>query len=269
MTTETDRRPRTEPPLAASRRIGWCVLVMLVVPGGYILLAALVLVWIGNPVVATIAVGAIVTLTVGCARYLRPRFFAFDSGPGPLDGTQRSPGFWRWVLLAMPVTFLAGQTIALMLYGLVGSPGFDRHREAEQASAQVLVITLTLVVAPLSEEALLRGLTYPLLRKQVGVVTSAVLTSLIFACMHGNLVQAVATAPLGLVLALIAERTRGLWQVVVLHSAYNLAAALVPPGAVQALATPVGVTVMGAAWVGCLACLFVRVRSRGSAARPG
>lgn len=265
----TGAGPRIESLVSILGRFSWCAFVVVAVLGGYTLLALPVTAWVPDPVAATMAVGGIVALVVGSARLLRPRWLAYAPGSLCPDDARRSLGFWSWALLAVLLAFLAGQTIALMLYGLVGSAGFDQHLEAEQASGHALVLTLTLVVAPLSEEALFRGLAYPLLRRRADIVTSMTITALLFACMHGNLVQAAVTAPLGLVLALVAERTRRLWQVVVLHAAYNLAATLISPQAVQALATPQCAALLAAAWAVCLAYLFVRVRSSGTAARPG
>jgi membrane protease YdiL (CAAX protease family) len=250
-------------------RVGWCTFVVLAVVGGYTVLALPIAAWIADPVVATMAVGGIVVLAVGCARLLRPQLFSYGPALLPSTGATRLRGFWGWALLAAVLAFVAGQTIALILYGHVGSAGFDRHLDVERASGRSLVMALTLVVAPLSEETLFRGLAYPLLRRRVSIPSATLITALLFACMHGNLVQVAATVPLGLVLALVAERTRGLWQVVVLHVAYNLAAMLVPPQAIQAMATPQYAVPVAAAWTVCLAGLFVQARSSGSAARSG
>lgn len=247
--------------------IGWCASVVFGVIGGYFLLALPIAAWITSPVVATMTVGGIVVVAVGCVRLLRPQLVSY--GPVPPGDVRRQRGFWRWAAFAAALAFLAGQTNALMLYAFTGSAGFDRHLDVEQASATALVVALTLGVAPLSEETLFRGLMYPLLRRRTSTVAATLITTLLFACMHGNLVQAAATVPLGIVLALVAERTRGLWQVVVLHMAYNLAAMLAPPQAIQALATPHYAVPLAAAWTVCLPPLFVRARSSGAAGVPG
>lgn len=249
--------------------VGWCTFVVFAVVGGYTLLALPIAAWIANPVLATMTIGGIVVLAVGCVRLLRPQLLTFGPVPLPPADATCLRGFWRCVALAVALAFLAGQATALMLYGVVGSAGFDRHLDVEQASGRALVMALTLVVAPLSEEALFRGLAYPLLRRRMSIMTATLITALLFACMHGNLVQAAATVPLGIVLALVAERTRGLRQVVVLHVAYNLAAMLVPPLIIQTLATPRYAVPLAVGWAVCLAPLFVQVRSSGTAGRPG
>jgi membrane protease YdiL (CAAX protease family) len=257
-------------PLASSlSHVGSCASVVLGVIGGYTLLALPIAAWITSPVVATMTVGGIVVVAVGCVRLLRPQLVSYRPAPLPPGDARRQRGFWRWATLATALAFLAGQTNALMLYGLIGSADFDRHLDVEQASATALLVALTLVAAPLSEETLFRGLAYPLLRRRTNIVAATLITTLVFACMHGNLVQAAATVPLGIVLALVAERTRGLWQVVIVHVAYNLAAMLVPPQAIHALATPHYVVPLAAAWTVCLGPLFVRARSTGAAVVPG
>lgn len=118
-----------------------------------------------------------------------------------------------------------------------------------------------LLVAPIVEETLFRGLLYPMLRKKTGAVVAAVLSSLLFAAMHGNAVQAVAVIPLGLMLALVAERTGRVWPCVVLHLAYNFAAMMLPHAAIQAMSTPLCIGLFGAAWAVLLVLLGRQVLS--------
>ncbi|BAS11843.1 CAAX amino terminal protease family protein [Arthrobacter sp. Hiyo8] len=93
--------------------------------------------------------------------------------------------------------FLAGQTAAEWIYLHLGSAGFDQHVQTQQSSGFALSLLVSLLVAPIVEETLFRGLLYPMLRKRTGAVVAAVLSSLLFAAMHGNAVQAVAVIPLG------------------------------------------------------------------------
>ncbi|QNE18115.1 CPBP family intramembrane metalloprotease [Kribbella qitaiheensis] len=265
----TTRVAAAHPVAAALSRLGWCALVIAVIVGGYALLALPVTGWITNPAEATAVVGGVVALLVGGIRLVFPQLLSYEPTPPRPRSGELLRNVWGWALLALTLTFLAGQATAVTLYGLVGSAGFDRHLEAEQASGPGLVLMLTLLVAPLSEEAMFRGLAYPLLRKQLSIATSTLITALLFAGMHGNLVQAVATVPLGLILALVAERTRRLWHVVVLHAAYNLAALITPFEVVQALAAPQYCGALATAWVVCVGFLFVCARSGGSVTDSG
>ena len=74
------------------------------------------------------------------------------------------------------------------------------------------------VLAPFVEELLFRGLLYRSLRGRVGVVAAVILSALVFAVLH------VVIPPLfvmGIVLAILAERTGSLWPGIVLHATNN------------------------------------------------
>ncbi|MGH4000445.1 MAG: lysostaphin resistance A-like protein, partial [Pseudonocardiaceae bacterium] len=92
----------------------------------------------------------------------------------------------------------------------------------------VVGVTFTLLVAPVAEEALMRGLMYPLLRRFVPPLPALVLVTLCFAGLHANVRQSIATIGLGLLLALVYEYTRRLSPVVALHAFFNVLALLVP-----------------------------------------
>jgi len=81
------------------------------------------------------------------------------------------------------------------------------------------------VLAPLVEEITFRWILYRTLRTRLGIVTSATLSSAIFALLHLADVQSMIIAFwLGLVLAAGAERFRNLEVLVATHSGYNLIA---------------------------------------------
>ncbi|MFC4048342.1 CPBP family intramembrane glutamic endopeptidase [Actinomadura syzygii] len=236
-------------------RLGWCVLGAVATLAGYLAMAVPITAAVHDPMVATLVVDGVVVLAVVGVRLVRPRWVAYGPGPRPMPQT---PRFWAWVALAGAFVFLAGQTAALMLYGLLGSPQFDANVEHQRSSPAGLVVLVTLVLAPISEEVLFRGLLYPLLRRQAGVLMSAVVTALAFALVHGNLVQAAPAVLLALLLALVYERTRVLWPVVALHTVFNLAASIVAPSALQALATPLCSGLFLAVCALCLVGLYQR-----------
>lgn len=257
-------RRRARPPSLVStlRKLFWCLAIPIGVLSGYLLLAVPLVAIISDPVTATLAVGGIVVVLVGALRAVRPRWVAYEPAPVSTGGTKVAGAFWGLAALAVVLAFLAGQSLAVLLYAQIGSQSYDTHVESQRTSPLVLVLALTLVVAPLSEEALLRGLMFPLLRRKIGVVVSMLVTTTAFALMHGNLIQVVVTVPLGLVLSVVAERTRQLWQCVVLHAGFNLLALFVPAKGIAALVGPT-TTLLVAAWGVCLWLLLDRTRARG------
>ena len=235
----------------------WCLLVPVAVLGGYLVLVLICSAWVTNPVLAGTIAGVAVMIVFGGVRLLRPTWLSFRPEVPPAA----TPRFWPRIALTAVLMFLAGQTAAAWIYTHLGSTGFDQHVQTQQSSGFVLSVFVSLLVAPIVEETLFRGLLYPMLRKKAGAVVAAVLTSLLFAAMHGNAVQAVAVIPLGLLLALIAERTRRVWPCVVLHLAYNFGAMMLPQAAIKMMSTPLCIGLFGAAWAVLLLLLARQVLS--------
>ncbi|MGW5875370.1 CPBP family intramembrane glutamic endopeptidase [Nocardiopsis terrae] len=127
----------------------------------------------------------------------------------------------------------------MWLYAEYGSPVFDAAQSAQNTVPVVLLLFALVVAAPAGEEALMRGLIYPLLRRRWPVLASTLVSSVTFAALHGNPVQIAVALPLGMLLAFVYEHVPRLWPVIVLHALFNLASALVPVYLVEAMATPV------------------------------
>lgn len=88
----------------------------------------------------------------------------------------------------------------------------------------LLIGFVVVVLAPLSEELVFRGFIYGGLRKRVGKLLALLLTSLAFAVVHFQFHWAMFSQImlLGIILALIYEKTRSLIVPILAHSLYNL-----------------------------------------------
>lgn len=80
----------------------------------------------------------------------------------------------------------------------------------------------TVLMAPILEEVVFRGLMYTRLKKGMPVVAAAIITSLVFGTVHGTVIWAIYTFIFSLVLIWIYERFQSLTACIVLHMAYNL-----------------------------------------------
>ncbi|MFD7661332.1 CPBP family intramembrane glutamic endopeptidase [Streptomyces sp. NPDC059788] len=236
--------------------IGWCVLVPFAVVAIYLGLGAVAVRLIGEPIVATSALGMLVAVLVGVVRSQRPQWLAY--APALRPRTEILCFGWTVVGCAV-LAFLAGQSLALWIYVTAGSTGFDASHQTRHAAGALATVLLTMVSAPAGEEALFRGLLYPLLRKRVSILASTLVTAMVFGLLHGNAVQFASTLPLAVLLALVYERTRVLWPCVLLHLGFNLAAALVPAQALCALANPASPVFLCLAFAGCAFGLYRRV----------
>lgn len=77
------------------------------------------------------------------------------------------------------------------------------------------------LVGPVTEEVFFRGFFYPALRQKVGRVGAILINAFCFAALHGNLVQLAPLIGLGLILAVLRERTGSVVASTVLHCAHN------------------------------------------------
>lgn len=191
--------------------------------------------------VAGAGVGALVAL--GFALLMRRRTEG-SFRAAPLEGAARSPRFWLVAAGALVACWLLGQLAAVFVLQTIGSDGFAQHQGARAASPVWLLLLVSIFLGPLGEESLVRGIVYPTMRLRWGIVVSALASSLVFALLHGNLVQLVLTLPLGVLLAIVYEATRLLWPVVAMHAAFNAAAVLIAPAALVPLAQPFVIAVM-------------------------
>lgn len=164
-------------------------------------------------------------------------------------------GFWAFTGLCLGLCWLVGQASALWLYSFLGSPGFDSHAQTKTGAPVLLVMLLILVLAPMGEEMLVRGIAYTRLRRHLPPAGSAVITAGLFSLMHLNLVQIVLTFPLGLLLAAVYERTGRITVPIVLHIVFNALSAAVPVSVVGGFAST-GLVLAG---VGVLALLLVLI----------
>lgn len=163
--------------------------------------------------------------------------------------------FWALVLITLVSCWLVGQATSLWLYALVGSPNFDEHNTSMAEAPVVLTLVAVLILAPMGEEMLMRGVVYSQLRKHLTPVLAAVLSTGVFSLLHLNLVQIAVTLPLGLLLAAVYEHTGRLVPVILLHVGFNVLSVITPVSLVAGFASLTFVMLGGVV----LALLLVRL----------
>ncbi|MEJ2886032.1 CPBP family intramembrane glutamic endopeptidase [Actinomycetospora aeridis] len=87
--------------------------------------------------------------------------------------------------------------------------------------AAALVVAIGGLLVPLGEELLFRGLGYGVLRR-VGRVFAVIVTAAVFALAHGLNVVFAAAFVLGVVNAVLYERTGSIWPPAAAHAMFNL-----------------------------------------------
>lgn len=135
----------------------------------------------------------------------------------------------RHILEVLPV-FLAYAVASMALISLMGliMPSFDANQAQEvgfkntQNTWQIIMAGVGLVViTPLYEEILFRGVLFKGLRARLPFWLSAGVTSLVFAFAHGQWNVAVDTFALGMALSLLVERSGSILPAVLLHMLKN------------------------------------------------
>lgn len=144
-----------------------------------------------------------------------------------------------WVPLAPNVApAVAGITLCLFIVGVLGFlwierafPGSLPRLDYGFSKSPAFALLLIVIVAPLSEEILMRGILLPGFAARYGSTRAILLSALFFACAHGSLARLPHTFLLGAVLGWLYVQTRSLWVSIGAHMFNNLIA-----GSVLALA---------------------------------
>lgn len=249
--------------LSFIRQIGWALLSSLIVIGGYLLAAALIYTLVPGVLTQwlTVWVNLIVVVAVAAVRYLRPYSLDYLPMP-PSNATHLTGPELPMVIATVSVGFVAGQSTAAWLYSIFGSSGFEHVISERMQLSVVALLMTTVIVAPVAEEMLFRGLLVPIMRRHTGFWISMVVTVAGFALMHANLVQAVTVVPLAVTLTVLYERTRTLAPVIWSHLGFNVAALLIPPMLITIFAN--GITVI--CWWAAFVVLVVLLRRRWASA---
>ncbi len=131
------------------------------------------------------------------------------------------------MLLLAALLVLCSAFIALGLSALLGAVGLIPNvRLVSDVSGQagpllVLGLVVSLLLAPLAEEVVFRGILYQSLRKRMGATRATMGSALAFAALHAQPALWPQLVLLGVILALAFERMRSLYPALCLHAAYN------------------------------------------------
>ena len=127
-------------------------------------------------------------------------------------------------------TMVMSSLVVALLVGLSGSDAAPEQLILDEALAggarTALALVAAVLLAPIAEELLFRGLLYRALRRRRSVAVAAVVSAVLFAVVH---LDVAVTQPLalvgltlvGVVLAVVYERTGSLLVPVAAHAGYN------------------------------------------------
>jgi membrane protease YdiL (CAAX protease family) len=145
-------------------------------------------------------------------------------------GLQFSQQHWLWLIAAVGIALCfipVRVALALGILLLLRLPMESLQARAELLASDLSWISfgLTLLMAgliiPFAEELFFRGVLYGWLRRRYGLWIGVVVSALIFAIAHADIAVGVSNLVLGMVLALVYERSQSLWVPVAMHAANN------------------------------------------------
>lgn len=177
---------------------------------------------------AALVLLAIVSQTVALAGALawlsgRGRLSWRLLGPVRPQGMHVAQGLLAGVGGFVGVTLLLALLVAVL--GPVEPPEQGLLSEATRGGlATVLAVIAAVVMAPLLEEVIYRGLLFQALHRRVGLWPAAVLSAVIFAAVHVEVTQPLFSgglALLGVLFAWLLVRTGSLVVPIVAHAAFN------------------------------------------------
>lgn len=93
--------------------------------------------------------------------------------------------------------------------------------ESNDAILKAFIVLSAVVVAPLFEELVFRGVIYPVLKRYSDRFFAAIITSLMFAAVHGSVPALLPLFVLALLLTAAYEFTGCLWVPVAMHALFN------------------------------------------------
>ena len=125
--------------------------------------------------------------------------------------------------------FLAGAGLSLAfreLLAIVGDLGYEQEVSTLLTGNILLEVLVLLILSPLFEELLFRGVIYERLKTRMPIRAAVILSAVFFGLYHGNLSQGIFGFLMGIVLAWAMERYRTVTAPLLIHMGVNAAALL-------------------------------------------
>ncbi len=131
-------------------------------------------------------------------------------------------GFLIYFAASIVISFVV-QSIVPFDENQVQDIGFSNPNGLEL----VMVFVTIVILAPLAEELLFRGFIFKGIRRTLPFWPTAIIVSLLFGLVHGQINVGLDVFALSMVLCWLRERTSSLWPGIMLHSGKNLVAFII------------------------------------------
>jgi membrane protease YdiL (CAAX protease family) len=131
-------------------------------------------------------------------------------------------GLFGLVIVLAAMACLGGNQLLSISKLDVIFPGFNDVQEALYGGSLVMEVLAAVILAPIVEELLFRGLVFKRLNGYMGKLPAMILSSLFFGIYHGNVVQGVYAFTVGMVFVFIYDRYKTLLAPILAHILANL-----------------------------------------------
>ena len=133
--------------------------------------------------------------------------------------------WWRYILVGITLLLVISPFI-MVLANLHSDPGGEQEavkffRESSSLQSRLLLAFMAVIVAPVVEEMVFRGLLYRIFRGYFGKLSAMFFTSVLFAAIHGNLPMFLPLTLLACALAAGVEATGSLMVSIAMHATFN------------------------------------------------
>lgn len=164
-----------------------------------------------------------------------------------------------YILALMLVVWLATQSVSLWF---VDNGFYTPHGNGESTNA-VMYVLLSVIVAPFVEELLMRGILFTNISSDFNVIVGSVVSSLIFAALHGTMIHLITAFVCGMMFAYVYMATRSLLYSICVHATYNALSIVTTGMSVPAVFGSLGfaITLLSLSIIGIVAGMVIYVRS--------
>jgi len=141
---------------------------------------------------------------------------------------------------------------------------YNELMESLMGGNVLLSMFVTVILAPLAEELLFRGITLKKAQKIMPFMAANVLQAVLFGIYHMNLIQGVYAFVLGMILGFTAEYFHSIWASILLHACVNAAAeilVILPEAVTNTIAGVAGVAAVGVVLLFVAAKLYPKART--------
>lgn len=126
-----------------------------------------------------------------------------------------------WIATLLWSNVLSGLEAAGVIEGYAPQELITLFQNGGDAFAIVVLVLMAVIVAPLVEEIIFRGCIYRFLKSQTTMLGAQIISGMVFASLHANLLSFVPLVVVGILLAHIYEKTGNLTVAIWFHAFFN------------------------------------------------